>query len=119
VREQGTAQASSDLKDVLPGQLDQIKYFYEYFDGWAWDGTKPVSFGSTGWLDHKMNSGNVWWLLFAGRWDTYAAMGGAKLADCWNLYWRNQSTGGLKDTFCNAASPGNLNRTKSRTRSIS
>ena len=95
-----------DLKDVIPEQLDKDKYFYEYFDGWAWDGTKPVPFASTGWLDRKMNPGNVWWLLFAGRWDKSAAAGGQKLEDCWKTYWFKGEPGGLKDTFCNAASPG-------------
>ncbi|HXW82337.1 MAG TPA: hypothetical protein VEJ84_22760, partial [Acidimicrobiales bacterium] len=56
----------------------------------------------------NVDQGQVWWMLFAGRWDTDAEDGAAALQDCLNDYWIHGKPGGLADTFCNAANAGQL-----------
>ena len=78
--------------------------------GWGWDGSKYVNYYAAGFLDMSIvDPSQVWWMLFAGRWDTNAEQGAANLTRCFNDYWSKGSPGGLADQFCNAANAGQLN----------
>ena len=77
--------------------------------GWGWDGSKYVSYYAAGFLDAAIvDPSQVWWMLFAGRWDTNVENGAANLTRCFNDYWSKGSPGGLADQFCNAANAGQL-----------
>ncbi len=82
----------------------------ETLNGYGYDVLQPVpevfSYKDGGWLKTAGSPGNVWWLLFAGRWGQNAQNGAAALEDCWNLYWSKGSTGGLANPWCNNAAPG-------------
>jgi len=82
-------------------------------DGWAWDGETMVSYRGNGWLSQDVDPGQVWWMLYAGRWDNNAQNGAAALQQCLADYWVHGQPGGLGNTFCNAANAGNLsNKTR-------
>jgi len=83
------------------------------FDGWGWNGTSMVDYDTGGWLGGTVDPSQVWWMLFAARWDTNASLGAAKLQQCYSTYWSKGRTGGLADQFCNAATIG-LGKSKAR-----
>lgn len=77
--------------------------------GYGWDGRDYVDFYTAGFLDKSLiDPSQVWWMLFAGRWDANAEHGAADLTRCLNDYWLKGSPGGLADQFCNAANAGLL-----------
>jgi hypothetical protein len=82
--------------------------FLDFFRGYGWDGSKLVPYATNGWFDRVMNPGNVWWLVFAGRWDNKAGDGAAALVGCEQTYWQKGERAGLRDAFCNSAAPGGL-----------
>jgi hypothetical protein len=65
-----------------------------------------VEYQGSGWLGFKVDPGEVWWMLFAGRWDNNSSNGAEKLQECYNEYWSKGSPGGLADQYCNAANAG-------------
>jgi hypothetical protein len=75
-------------------------------DAWGWDGSMMVSYTKHGWLSSEVDQGQVWWMLFAGRWDRNATNGANALQKCYDTYWSQDETGGLADQFCNAANTG-------------
>jgi hypothetical protein len=75
-------------------------------DGWGWNGEIMVSYGKHGWLSTSVDQGQVWWMLFAGRWDRDAAHGAQALQNCYDDYWSKGENSGLADQFCNAANTG-------------
>jgi hypothetical protein len=75
-------------------------------DGWGWNGTIMVSYSKHGWLSTSVDQGQVWWMLFAARWDRDAAHGAQALQNCYDDYWSKGENGGLADQFCNAANTG-------------
>ncbi|NVN93428.1 MAG: PASTA domain-containing protein [Desulfuromonadales bacterium] len=81
-------------------------------NGYGYDPTHPAAevfpYQSGGWLKTAGNPGNVWWLLFAGRWGQDAQDGATALENCWNTYWSKGSTGGLASPFCNNAAPAGV-----------
>jgi hypothetical protein len=71
--------------------------------------TAPVDYFGNGWLDNKsLDLGQVWWLVFSGRWSGDAAEGASKLQNCWDLFWSAGNKGGLASPACNASNSGNL-----------
>lgn len=77
--------------------------------GYGWNGSTWVQFYAAGFFDWSLlDPSQVWWMLFAGRWDANAKSGAADLMRCLNDYWLKGSTGGLADQFCNAANAGQL-----------
>jgi hypothetical protein len=75
-------------------------------DAWGWNGSIMVSYTKHGWLSSEVDQGQVWWMLFAGRWDRNATNGAHALQKCYDTYWSQDETGGLADQFCNAANTG-------------
>ena len=84
----------------------------ETLNGYGYDVSQSVpevfSYRNGGWLKSAGSPGNVWWLLFAGRWGQNAQDGATALENCWNLYWSKGSTGGLANPWCNNAAPGGV-----------
>ena len=79
---------------------------FDILDGWGWNGSALVEYQGSGWLGFKVDPGEVWWMLFAGRWDNNSSNGAEKLQECYNEYWSKGSPGGLADQYCNAANAG-------------
>ena len=79
-------------------------------DGWAWDSKTltMVNYRGSGWLNSGVDPGQIWWMLYAGRWDTDAQDGALALKNCFAMYWSKDKPGGLADPFCNAANAGQL-----------
>ncbi|MGP8065387.1 MAG: hypothetical protein ACLP81_03290 [Acidimicrobiales bacterium] len=77
-------------------------------DGWGYNGKFFTNYQQAGWLSPKVDQGQVWWMLFAGRWDTNALNGAQDLKTCLDTYWLKGETGGLADQFCNSAQSGQL-----------
>jgi hypothetical protein len=77
-------------------------------DGWGWNGASLVPYLGSGWLSDQVDQSQVWWMLYAGRWDRDAAAGAANLARCLDDYWSKGEPGGLADEFCNSANSGQL-----------
>ena len=102
------------LDGVLGSSLD--KSSSGNLIGYGWTGSKWINFYAAGFLDNSIvDPSEVWWMLFAGRWDTNAQHGAANLTRCLNDYWLKGSTGGLADEFCNSANAG-LPKDKERLR---
>jgi len=97
----------SDLAPAFDQAFSKGQAFLGLFHGYGWNGSEMVPYMTSGWLDRKMNPGNVWWLVFTGRWDKKAGDGAYALVQCWDNYWHDPANRpGLRDAFCNAASPG-------------
>jgi hypothetical protein len=77
-------------------------------DGWGLAGGTWFNYRETGWMSGKLDPGEVWWMLYAGRWDTSSSEGADALLNCYQLYWSHGNPGGLANTYCNAANAGNL-----------
>ena len=80
-------------------------------EGWGWNGSKLVVYDRSGWDGEKrygVDPGQVWWMLYAARWDKDATEGAAELTNCLNEYWVNGEPGGLANEFCNSANAGLL-----------
>ena len=75
-------------------------------DAWGWDGSLWVNYKTSGWLSDSVDQAQVWWLLFASRWDRDAFNGAMALKSCYTNYWSQGKTVGLSDAFCNAANAG-------------
>jgi hypothetical protein len=95
-----------DFEQALPLHMEKDGYFLAVFDGYGFDGTKMVAYNTNGWLDHKMNTGSVWYMVWAGRWGQDAKHGAQNLVDCYNTYWKNGKNGGLASPYCNGANAG-------------
>jgi hypothetical protein len=80
----------------------------DLLDGWGWNGSSMVSYRGNGWLSGKVDAGQVWWMLFAARWNTDAPKGAAGLKACYAKYWAQGNPGGLASPYCNAANAGDL-----------
>ncbi|MFZ2056482.1 MAG: hypothetical protein WAV54_03620 [Acidimicrobiales bacterium] len=91
--------------DKVIGNLSGIGLTYN-LDAWGWNGTTLLDYRRSGWLSMKVDLGQVWWLLYAARWDTNTKDGAAALTRCLNTYWINGEPGGLADEFCNSADAG-------------
>jgi hypothetical protein len=65
-----------------------------------------------GWLggasSGRFAAGDVWWVLFGGRWGQNAQSGSQAVMHCWNDFWSLGHGAGLADTFCQNCSPGTL-----------
>ena len=69
----------------------------------------PVAYFGNGWLDgDALDQGQVWWMVFSGRWSGDTAEGASKLQNCWDLFWSQGNKGGLASPACNASNSGNL-----------
>ena len=78
----------------------------EILDGWGWNGSKFVRYWGNGWNGFEVDPGEVWWMLFAGRWDNNSSNGAKKLQECYDEYWSKGNPGGLAHEYCNAANVG-------------
>ena len=79
------------------------------FNGYGWDGTRMIPYAGNGWLNpQEVDVGQVWWLVFAGRWGQNAKTGADNLKECYKNYWSAGSFGRLKSPFCNAANIGKI-----------
>jgi hypothetical protein len=71
-----------------------------------------MEFAQTGWLGAatagKVNAGDVWWVLFGGRWSSDAQGGAASVKGCWDQYWSGNRSSVLGDVFCHNCSPGTI-----------
>jgi len=102
---QGTVPAS---KDAAKSPLFQNLQNY-LFNGYGYEGNKLIRYAGNGWLSPKIvNVGQVWWLVFAGRWGQNAQTGANKLKDCYQQFWSKGNFGRLKSAFCNAANIGKI-----------
>jgi hypothetical protein len=92
------------------GQPGSTKSLTGNLAGWGWNGATLVNYRQAGWKSPsaKLDQGQTWWMLFAGRWDTNAQDGAAALTYCLDTYWLNGQPGGLADPYCNAANAGQL-----------
>ncbi len=97
-----------DFEDAIASGYAKSTGFLDLLHGYGWDGSTLVPYATSGWLDREMNPGDVWWLVFAGRWDQSAADGANTLLKCEMTYWQAGEQAGLSDTFCNAAAPGGV-----------
>jgi hypothetical protein len=97
-----------DFEKVFARDFPRGSAFLDFFRGYGWDGSTLVPYATNGWFDRTMNQGNVWWLVFAGRWDKKAGDGAAALAGCEKDYWQAGERAGLRDAFCNSAAPGGI-----------
>ena len=95
-----------DFKAAFAKDFPKGSAFLEFFRGYGWNGSTLVPYATNGWFDRTMNQGNVWWLVFAGRWDNKAGDGAAALAGCEKDYWLAGKRAGLTAPFCNSAAPG-------------
>ncbi len=101
----GKVPASED-KAQFPIFKDLQNYL---FNGYGSAGNKVIRYAGNGWLNPKqMDVGQVWWLVFAGRWGQNSRTGAENLKDCYEKFWSKRSFGRLKSPFCNAANIGKL-----------
>lgn len=77
-------------------------------DGWGYNGSTFINYHQAGWFSGKVDPGQVWWMLFAGRWDSDTTDGAAALEQCYKDYWSKGNPGGLASPYCNAANTGQL-----------
>jgi hypothetical protein len=75
-------------------------------DAWGWNGSAWVDYRTSGWLSDYVDQAQVWWLLFAGRWDRDAFDGAMALKGCYTNYWSQGKTATIAAPFCNAANAG-------------
>lgn len=79
------------------------------FNGYGLAGNKLIRYAGNGWLNPtRVDVGQVWWLVFAGRWSQDAETGAKNLKDCYKKYWSSGNFGRLKSPFCNAANIGKI-----------
>jgi len=79
------------------------------FNGYGLQGNQLIRYAGNGWLAPKIvDVGQVWWLVFAGRWGQKAQTGADNLKDCYQKFWSKGSFGRLKSAFCNAANIGKI-----------
>jgi hypothetical protein len=97
-----------DFEDAISSGFAKSTGFLDLLHGYGWDKSALVPYATSGWLDREMNPGNVWWLVFAARWDQHAADGADTLVKCEMTYWQAGEEAGLRDTFCNSAAPGGV-----------
>jgi hypothetical protein len=77
------------------------------FNGYGLDGRQMIQYSGNGWLNPKLvDVGQIWWLVFAGRWGQNATQGAKNLLDCFSQFWKNKQLGRLKSPFCNSANNG-------------
>jgi hypothetical protein len=74
-------------------------------DAWGWNGSIWVNYKTSGWLSDKIDQAQVWWLLFAGRWDRDSFDGAMALKSCDTNYW-SQGKSTFTAPFCTAANAG-------------
>jgi len=96
---------------LIGGRFSSASSFI--LDAYGWNGSKWVDYVNDGWMSRSVDQGEVWWILFAGRWDNNAEAGATALQTCFDKYWSQGEPGGLADQFCNSANSG-LAHTKSR-----
>ncbi len=96
-------------QDVLfEGMLGGDDASFSLLDGWGFNGSAMVSYRANGWLSGRVDAGQVWWMLYAARWNTDAAKGADGLRTCYTKYWSHGNPGGLASPYCNAANAGDL-----------
>jgi hypothetical protein len=79
------------------------------FNGYGLVENRMIRYAGNGWLNPKqLDVGQVWWMVFAGRWGQNVRTGAENLNDCYNKFWSKRSFGRLKSPFCNAANIGKL-----------
>jgi hypothetical protein len=80
------------------------------FNGYGSDGAStPVAYATHGWFDtDALSQEQVWWLLYAARWNQNSEEGAQTLANCLAQYWSQDDYGGLASPLCNAANDGDL-----------
>ncbi|HUU06582.1 MAG TPA: hypothetical protein VMZ49_11975 [Patescibacteria group bacterium] len=77
------------------------------FNGYGLDGRQMIQYSGNGWLNPKLvDVGQIWWLVFAGRWGQNATQGAKNLSDCFSQFWKKKQLGRLKSPFCNSANNG-------------
>jgi hypothetical protein len=103
------------LSGKVPASEDNVKSpifkdLQDYlFNGYGLAGNQIIRYAGNGWLNPKqLDVGQVWWLVFAGRWGQNARTGVENLKDCYKNFWSKRSFGRLKSPFCNAANIGKL-----------
>ncbi|MCK4835464.1 MAG: hypothetical protein KAT17_02450 [Candidatus Aminicenantes bacterium] len=103
------------LRGVVPATVGQAQVaifgnLKNYlFNGYGFKGNKMISYTGNGWLSPKiLHVGQVWWLVFAGRWGNSAKVGSDKLWKCYRGYWSKKKFGRMKELFCNAANIGKI-----------
>ncbi|MGO9150583.1 MAG: hypothetical protein ACLP1E_03875 [Acidimicrobiales bacterium] len=99
------------LLDGVLGKHGTDEAIVGNLDGWGWNGSALVPYDGSGWDGEKaygIDPGQIWWMLFAARWDKDAIEGAAELTNCLDEYWVNGEPGGLANEFCNSANAGLL-----------
>jgi hypothetical protein len=77
-------------------------------DGWGWNGSTMVNYQQAGWQSGLVDAGQVWWMLYAGRWLKNTDDAASSLTTCLNQFWLKGTPGGLASEYCNAANAGLL-----------
>ncbi len=79
------------------------------FNGYGLAGDRLIRYAGNGWLNPSaVDVGQIWWLVYAGRWGQNAKEGAENLKDCYQKYWSSGNFGRLKSPFCNAANIGKI-----------
>lgn len=86
---------------------------HSILNAWGWNGSNWVDYYDSGWMSSSVDQGEIWWMLYAGRWDTNAEAGATALQTCFDKYWSQGEPGGLANEFCNSANSG-ISQTKAR-----
>jgi hypothetical protein len=98
------------------GLPDTTASIDDNLEGFGWNGSLLVYYTYNGWANavarDNVDQRQVWWMLFAARWDNDATEGAAELTNCLNEYWVNGEPGGLANEFCNSANDGELGNKK-------
>lgn len=79
--------------------------FHAY--SWTLDGMQNMA--TEGWLGGAVSPGDVWWLLFTGRWGQDAQAGAEGIMACWERYWsQGQHAPAIGDPLCRNREPGSV-----------
>ena len=101
-----SSKAQEIYKEDTIFQGTDVGVLASQLDAWGYDGTTEINYANNGWLSGKMNAGQIWWLLFAGRWNPDVNIGAKNLADCYSSYWAAGNVGGLANVYCTNADAG-------------
>jgi len=95
---------------IDPKSYTQLYRTPEVFKAYGCNPYALYAYDQLGWLANGdgANAGNIWWLLFAGRWSNTAQAGVDSLLDCWNRCWSVDPSpcSAIGEPFCTNAAPG-------------
>jgi hypothetical protein len=96
---------------ALPGLPKDSSDLMQDLRAYGWDGSKLIDYSKAGWAGGGpgVNSGQVWWLLFAERWSHDRTIGANNVAKCYNEVWGGGDLGNtFQYMFCHNANTGQV-----------